>query len=58
VAGQLATRIEVSTGHEGDVQGKLVVLVSQDEDRVPLQVIVQTRAGPVYATLSRRTVPG
>jgi len=58
VNGQPATRVEISTGHEGDLQGRLTVMVSQDENRVPLQVIVQTRAGPVYATLTRRTLPG
>lgn len=56
LAGQNALKVDVATQHEGDLQGRFVVYISADEDRIPLQVVVQTKAGPVYATLSRRSV--
>jgi hypothetical protein len=56
LSGQSALKVEVSTEHQGDIQGRLVVFMSTDGDRLPLQVVVQTKAGPVYATLSRRAV--
>ena len=56
VAGQNALRVDIGTAHDGDVQGRLVLYLSTDADRLPLQVVVQTKAGPVYATLSRRAI--
>ena len=46
-------RVEVGTEHDGDVKGRMTVHFSDDADKVPVRVTVQTRAGPVYARLTR-----
>lgn len=55
ISGKRVLKVDVSTAHNGDMQGKLTVFISADENRLPVQVVVQTRAGPVYATLIKRT---
>ncbi len=57
VDGVSRLRAEVATEHEGDVKGKMTVHFSDDADRVPVRVTVQTRAGPVSARLLRRELP-
>lgn len=53
--GKKVLKVDVSTAHNGEMQGKLTVFMSADENRLPVQVVVQTRAGPVYATLTKRS---
>ena len=53
-----ALGVEVGTDNGSEVSRRFTVYFSQDEDRLPVQVVVQTRAGPVSATLARRQMPG
>ena len=50
-------RVDVHSGEDGeDVRDAMTVWLSDDADRVPVEVRIQTRAGPVYARLVERTV--
>lgn len=56
--GQSAFRVEVLTDHgNDDVEPKMTVWITDDAARVPLAALVRSRAGPVKATLVKRTVP-
>lgn len=49
-------KVVVTSARSGDFQGSLTLLLSDDEDRVPLQTVIATRAGPVHVNLAERTV--
>lgn len=51
-------KVEVATEHKGDLEGRFTVYMTEDADRVPLKVAVPTRAGPVNATLAKRSIGG
>ncbi|MDP2306968.1 MAG: DUF3108 domain-containing protein [Pseudomonadota bacterium] len=56
--GQSAFRVEVLTDHGNeDVEPKMTVWITDDAARVPLAAVVRSRAGPVKASLVKRTVP-
>jgi hypothetical protein len=56
--GRPTLRVEV-LADEGtaDVDPKMTVWISDDDERVPLLAVLRTRAGPVRATLVGRAVP-
>lgn len=54
--GKPTRKLQVTTPRSGDFQGRLTLLLSEDEDRVPMQTIISTRAGAVHVNLASRTV--
>lgn len=54
--GRPSRKLRVTTARSGDFQGSLTLLLSEDEDRVPLRTILSTRAGAVHVNLAARTV--
>lgn len=56
--GEVPTRrLVLRSAREGDYDGGIDLLVSEDADRVPMEAVIATRAGPVKVALVRRTVP-
>lgn len=56
--GQPSFRVEVLTDHGNeDVEPKMTVWITDNAARVPLAALVRSRAGPVKATLVKRTLP-
>jgi hypothetical protein len=56
--GQPTFRVEVLTDHGNeDVEPKLTVWITDDAAWVPLAALIRSRAGPVKATLVKRTLP-
>lgn len=54
----VATReVQVRSASDGDYDGQVTLLLSEDDDRVPLRAFVGTRAGTVTIALARRSVP-
>ncbi len=56
IAGYPSLQVDVYASHEGDVKGNFTVYMSTDENRVPVQLKLQTKMGAVTATISRRSV--
>ncbi|MFZ5480348.1 MAG: DUF3108 domain-containing protein [Myxococcota bacterium] len=49
--------VHVRRGEDGpDVKDAMTVWLSDDADRVPVEAVIQTRAGPVRVTLEARSV--
>ncbi len=57
VDGTPTREVTVRSAGDGDYEGAVTILLSEDADRVPLRVYVSTRAGPVIVALRKRTLP-
>ena len=56
IAGYPSLPVNVFASHDGDVSGNFTFYMSTDENRIPVQLKLQTNMGTVTATLSRRSV--